>query len=177
LEPLNLIKTRRSVRRYSNKNVSNELIEEIIDAARFAPSAHNHQPWKFIVTRDKDKLEEIAEDSKYAKFISTAPVAIIVCADYENSQTRKANKDYFVKYFCIQDTAAAIQNILLSAHSLGLGTCWIGDYNEEKLTEIFKIKEPYYPVGIISVGFTDKQPATPKHKSLEEVLCYEKFED
>ncbi|MBM7624993.1 nitroreductase family protein [Sporohalobacter salinus] len=175
MDPLNLIKTRRSIRRYLDKSVSNELIEKIINAARFTPSAHNKQPWKFIVTRDDQKLKELSESSNYASFLSSAPVAIIVCADYKNSQQREAANEHFVEYFCIQDTAAAIQNILLAAHGLGLGTCWIGDYSEEQLSEMFDIQEPYYPVGIISLGFTDKNPATPKRKSLDEVLCYEKF--
>ncbi|KXS43734.1 MULTISPECIES: nitroreductase family protein [unclassified Candidatus Frackibacter] len=174
---LDVIKNRRSVRRYRDKSVSNELIEKIIDAARFAPSAHNDQPWKFIVTKDEEKLEQMSEDSKYAKFLSSAPAAIVVCADYKNSHQREGIYDYSIDYFCIQDTAAAIQNILLAAQGLGLGTCWIGDYDEEKLSNLFNIEDPYYPVGIISLGFTDKLPGTPKRKPLEEILCYEKFEE
>lgn len=177
MDALNLIKTRRSVRRYSDKSVSNELIEEIINAARFAPSAHNKQPWKFIVTRDKQKLSELSESSDYAKFLSSAPVAIIVCADYKNSPQREVDKKHFVEYFCVQDTSAAIQNILLAAHGLGLGSCWIGDYDEEQLSNMFDIQMPYYPVGIVSLGFTDKQPTAPKRKALDQVLCYEKFSE
>ncbi|MCK8825818.1 nitroreductase family protein [Fuchsiella alkaliacetigena] len=175
MDLLSLIKTRRSIRRYSDKAVSNDLIEKIVNVARFAPSAHNEQPWKFIVTRDKEKLKEISEESKYARFLSSAPVAIIVCADYENSEQRRADNDYSVKYFCIQDTAAAIQNMLLAAHGLGLGSCWIGEYDEKQLCELFNISDPYFPVAIISLGFTDSQPSTPKRKPLDEVLCYEKL--
>ncbi|MFZ7132275.1 MAG: nitroreductase family protein [Eubacteriales bacterium] len=146
------IKTRRSVRKYDVKrHVDDDLIKEVISDAGQAPSAHNRQPWRFIIFRDPLKKKKIAERSKWAKFFDKVPVGIIVLAEF--NFVRTTGEDKAVKYYSIQDSAAAIQNLLLSAWNLGLGTCWIGDFDENQLKELFHVPVGWNPVGIIAMGY------------------------
>lgn len=143
------IYSRRSVRRYENKPVGDYQIRELLRAAMFAPSAGNEQPWHFVVIKDRKKLDEITTFHPYSQMLKEAPLAIIVCADTS-----------IVKYegaFWIQDISASIQNILLQAEAMGLGTCWCGVYPVEKLvkevSKLVNLPEHIKPVGIIAVGY------------------------
>lgn len=170
------IKTRRSIRRFSDRPVSNETIIKVIQAATFAPSAHNKQPWGFIVVTEKEKLKDIADVSKYAKFLPQASVAIVVCADF--SYKRNCPDERGLEYFSVQDSAAAVQNMLLTARGLELGSCWIGDFNEKQLRPMFEIPSVYNVVAIIALGYpeTDLLPMMPPRKSLEEVIHWYKWD-
>jgi len=170
MEVIEAIKGRRSIRKYKDEPVARELILQIIEAGRWAPSAMNAQPWKFIVTTDQAKKEKMADRSRYAKFLPNAPVAIIVCARFDE---RRQVEDKALRYFSIQDTAAAIQNMLLAAYSLGLGTCWIGDFDERQLKELFTIPENYNPVAIIALGYPDVQPTSTFRKPVEEIIDFQ----
>ena len=174
MDVIQAIKSRRSIRSFDNSRpVDDDILKEIISCGMWAPSAHNRQPWRFVVIRDPKKKEMMAKRSRWAKFLTKTPVAIIVVADF--SRRRKVSGDDVVTHFCIQDTAAAIQNILLAATSFGLGTCWIGDFDEEQLTEMCNIPEGWNPVGIIALGYPhpDFKTGTPRRKALEEVMFYE----
>jgi len=175
VKTIDAIKTRRSFRRYLKKDVDNAIIRELIEAASFAPSAHNFQPWEFIITKDQSKKEEIANASTYAKFLPDAPVAIIVCT--RKGKTRKVDDKELLKHFSIQDSAAAIQNLMLAAHEKGLATCWIGDLQEDRLRGMFNIPEDIYPVAIIPLGYPEPHvmPAVPKRRPIDEILHFEQF--
>jgi len=115
---------RRSIRKYKKKKVEEEKIEKLLKAATAAPSAGNEQPWHFIVIRDRDKLNHLAEVHPYAKMLKEASLAIAVCADLDKQRHEG---------FWVQDCAAATQNILLEAVSLDLGAVLIGAYpNQER---------------------------------------------
>jgi nitroreductase len=172
VDVMTAIRTRRSVRRFSREQVSDSLLRSIFEAARWAPSAHNKQPWYFIVSSVQEKKEKIAQASTWAKFLPDAPVMIIVCTrlDYK----WKSTPPKMIEWFSLQSTAAAIQNLLLAAHSLGLATCWIGDINSGLLAELFTIPRSYEPVAIIALGY----PATPaapaaSRRPLEEVVSWQ----
>lgn len=171
------IKNRRSIRRFLNKPVADELILQVIDAGTWAPSAHNKQPWAFVVVKQKETLTEIAERSKYAKFLPQAAAAIVVCANF--SYKRNLLEEKGVEYFSVQDTAAAVQNMLLAAHGLGLGTCWIGDVNEPQLRDMLNIPVDFAPVCIMALGWpeADINPKAPARKAPQEVIGWEKFGD
>jgi len=172
MDVMTAISTRRSIRRFGKEQVPDALLRSILEAAHWAPSAHNKQPWYFIVSRDRDKKEKIAQASTWAKFLPEAPVMILVCTrlDYR----WKSTPPKMIEWFSLQSTAAAIQNLLLAAHSLGLGTCWIGDINKDLLAELFTIPGGYEPVAIIALGYpaVPSTPATTR-RPLEEVVSWQ----
>ncbi|MGI6113074.1 MAG: nitroreductase family protein [Mahellales bacterium] len=174
LDVIEAIKSRRSIRMFDNSRpVDDDILKEIITCGTWAPSAHNNQPWRFVVIRDPKKKEQMAMRSRWAKFLTQTPVAIVVIAEF--SHRRKVSDDKAVRYFSVQDTAAAIQNILLAATNYGLGTCWIGDFDEGQLAEMCNIPEGWNPVCIIAMGYPhpDFKPAIPRRKLLQEVMFYE----
>lgn len=173
MDILEAIKRRRSVRAFKKQDISPEIVERIIDAATWAPSAGNIQPWEFIIVRKPEIKEELAEAALDQTFIQEAPVVIVVCAN-EN----RSSQGYGVRgktLYCIQDTAAAIQNILLVACSLGLCTCWVGAFKEEKAREILKIPQGVRPVAIIPVGYSAKIPSPRNKRPLNLIVHFETF--
>jgi nitroreductase len=173
MDVLEAIKGRRSIRAFKNQDVPAETVEELIDAARWAPSAGNIQPWEFIIVRKPRIRRRLVEAALGQMFIEEAPVVIIVCADEECS-----SQGYGVRgktLYCIQDTAAAIQNIHLTACSLGLGTCWVGAFREEETREILKIPRGMRPVAIIPVGYPAEAPAARSRKPISQMVHYETF--
>ena len=172
VDVMTAIRTRRSVRRFSPEEVPDDLLRSVLEAAHWAPSAHNRQPWYFIVSREQEKREKIAQASTWAKFLPAAPVMILVCTrlDYKGGPTPQK----IIEWFSIQSTAAAIQNLLLAAHSQGLATCWIGDLNSALLAELFTIPKGYEPVAIIALGYPAAAvPGAPPRRPLEDVISWQ----
>jgi nitroreductase len=151
MEVFESIVSRHSVRSYEKKDVPNEFIGQMLEAAIRAPSAGNVQPWEFIVVKDFGIKKELASAALKQKHIDEAPVIIVVCANPEKSADRYGERGKSL--YCIQDTAAAIENMLLVANSLGLGTCWIGAFEEDKVRNILNIPQKLKPVALITVGF------------------------
>lgn len=145
------IVSRQSVRTYDKKNVPNELIGQLLEAAVHAPSAGNMQPWKFIVVKDKNTKKELSIAALMQRHVEEAPVVIVVCANLEKSSDRYGERGK--NLYCIQDTAAAIENMLLVATSLGLGACWNGAFEENKVKSILSIPDKFMPVALITLGF------------------------
>lgn len=170
MDVIEAIKTRRSIRRFKKEPLDKNLILKVIDAARYAPSSRNSQPWEFIVVQRPETLARLSEIHRYAWLIKDAPAAIIVLANESLSPLRYP-----------QDTSAAIQNMLLAAHSLGLGTCWVAVYStkdrdlENKVREVIELPEDRRAMAIIAMGYPDYQPAEKKLRSLDEVVHWEKF--
>ena len=149
-----LIKNRRSIRKFQpDVPVTKEQLKELLGAAMLAPSARNRRPWEFIVVTKREVLDEIARTNQYALMCSTAAAAIIVVA----LPQAKMPAD-----FVPQDCAAATENILLEAVSMGLGTCWCGIYPKEDLIDnyrrLFNIREPKIPFNIIAIGKPAENP-------------------
>jgi nitroreductase len=167
------IKGRRSVRKFKRKSVSADMVEKLIDAGRWAPSAGNIQPWEFIIVRKAEIKAELAEAAGGQAFIEEAPVAIVVCANENRSV-----QGYGVRgktLYCIQDTAAAIQNIHLAAYALGLGTCWVGAFGEEEVKEALKIPDGVRPVAIVPVGFAAEAVPPRRRRPIEQFVHYDVF--
>ncbi|MFW5855844.1 MAG: nitroreductase family protein [Bacillota bacterium] len=159
-----VIKTRRSVRKFKDKNVSDKLIEEIIDAGRLAPSGNNLQPVEFIVIKDKNKRKEIAGLATYGSFIEDAPVCIAVCS-------KKTEHD-------VEDGSAATENILLAAHALGLASCWVAGYKKDyssDIEDLLEMPEEYVLISLLPIGYPIGEPGMPRKRSLQEVMHKEKF--
>ncbi len=164
---------RRSIRAFKATDVPSETIEKLIDAARWAPSAGNIQPWEFIIVRKPEIKRKLARAALGQSFIEEAPVVIVVCADEERSA-----RGYGVRgrtLYCIQDAAAAIQNIHLAAYALGLGTCWVGAFREEEAREALKVPEGIRPVAIIPVGYPAETPSPRSRRPLKQITHYETF--
>jgi len=173
MDVLDAIKGRRSVRAFKSKDVPPEIVGKLIDAARWAPSAGNIQPWEFIIVRKPEIKRRLVEAALDQTFIEEAPVVIVVCADESRS-----SEGYGVRgetLYCIQDTAAAIQNIILAAYSLGLGSCWIGAFREEEAREILKVPRGIRPVAIVPVGYPAEAPLPPSKRPINKIAHYETF--
>ena len=173
MDVLEVIKERRSIRSFKEQDVKKEDIEMLIEAARWAPSAGNTQPWEFVIVRRPDLKKELAEAALSQGFVEDAPIVIVVCAN-EN----RSFQSYGIRgktLYCIQDTAAALQNIHLVAHSLGLGTCWIGAFNEEEAAKILKVPNGVRPVAIVPIGYPAESPAPRNRWSINQIVHYETF--
>jgi len=173
LDVLDAVKGRRSIRAFTDQPVSEDEVNALIDAACHAPSAGNIQPWEFIIVRSAQVKREIAVAALNQKFIEDAPVVIVVCADMARSSRGYGSRG--ATLYCIQDTAAATQNILLTAHAMGLGTCWVGAFREEGVKKALGIPDNVRPVAIIPVGHSTVKPVRPPRRPLSDVVHYEKF--
>lgn len=146
------ILTRRSIRKFTGQVISDKQFNLLLKAGFQAPSAHNLHPWHFIVVKEKKNLEELADNHQYAKMLPQAGCGIIVCGD-ANKETRVG--------FLVEDCSAAIQNILLAAHGIGLGAVWCGIYpNTDRasaFSRILKLPENIIPVGLIAVGYPNEE--------------------
>ncbi len=171
---LDAIKRRRNIMRFDSTPIEEEKIQALLEAGRWAPSWANKQPWKFIVVRDKALKEKCSTSSPtiFTKGIKEAPVCIVIVVDTQADP-----------YHYTEDGAAAVQNIALAAHSLGLCTGWIGiidinnnpDSAENKVKQILKVPDSYRVVAIIPVGYTSGGFPEPKRKPLNEIVFQDKF--
>ncbi|HDJ04785.1 nitroreductase family protein [Candidatus Bathyarchaeota archaeon] len=167
------IESRRSIRAYTGEDVSEDDVRRLIDAARKAPSAGNIQPWEFIVVRKPEIKRKLASAALNQTFIEEAPVVIVVCADTERSWRGYGSRG--AELYCIQDTAAAIENLLLASCALGLGACWVGAFHEEGVRKALEIPEGVRPVAIIPVGHPAERPKPRPKRPLEEIIHYERY--
>jgi len=172
MELLEAIKGRRSIRAFKSQDVPEEIVEKLVDAARHAPSAGNIQPWEFVIARKPDTKKKLAQAAHQA-FVEEAPVVIVVCADENRSSMGYGNRGKTL--YCIQDTAAATQNILLTAYSFGLGTCWIGAFNEDEASRALNAPKGIRPVAIIPIGYPNRTPLPRGRRSLSQIIHYEGF--
>ncbi len=161
---LEIVNSRRSVRTFSKRAVDKKLIEQIIDAARLAPTARNVQPWEFVIVSDEKVLEQLTGLIENGPFIKDCAVCIVVlCED--------------TKYY-LEDGCAATENILLAIHSLGLGACWVaGDKKPycEEVKKMLGVAAEYKLVSLIPMGYFEGEVAFHNKRSLKEVLHWERF--
>ncbi|MEM2322245.1 MAG: nitroreductase family protein [Candidatus Bathyarchaeia archaeon] len=165
------IQKRRSVRAYEPTPVPRETLKRVLEAARLAPSAGNIQPWHFIVVTDAEKRRQLAE-APFAGFLREAPVVIVGCGDQKASP----------KWFMV-DVAIAMQNTVLAATAEGLGTCWVGSFNEDKVRDMLKIPGNYRVVALLALGYPRRKLDVQggilhlirRRKSLEDIVSFEEF--
>ena len=172
MEVLEAIRERRSVRKFKPGNVSLKTVAVLVEAARWAPSAGNIQPWEFIVVRQAEAKRRLVDAVLKQSFLSQASAVIVVCAD-ENQALRYGSRGKTL--YCLQDTAAAVQNILLAACSMGLGACWIGAFDEEGVKRVLKIPDGVRPVAVVPVGCPAEAPEPPERRPLKEIMHREAF--
>ncbi|MHA2425883.1 MAG: nitroreductase family protein [Candidatus Thorarchaeota archaeon] len=164
---MEIIKGRRSIRKYLPTEVEDEKVKQILESGQWAPSASNKQPWHFIVVRNEETRRLLADAHAYGRFMAESPVVIVVLG----------NPDIHPKYH-LADPHNAVQNMILTAYHLGLGTCWMGVRDteiESRFRELLKVPDNYRVVCSISVGYHDVKP-TRTRKPLEDIVSYETFE-
>lgn len=170
MEVLEAIRKRRSIRKYQDKPVPDDVLKAILDCARLAPSAGNRQPWVFVVVTKPEVKNKLVEASGNQAFLAQAPVVIVVCGDAEVSAARYEDRGRSL-YF-IQDTAAAVTNILLAATSFGLGTCWVGAFRETLVREVLDLPSNLRPLAMIPIGYPDQERGPRDLRPFEEVVWY-----
>jgi nitroreductase len=165
-----LIEQRFSVRNFKNVAVPKEKIIQILEMARLAPSSVNYQPWHFIVITRKAKLEALAKCYPRPWFL-TAPLVIVACVNRKEAWHRvKDNKDYGDV-----DIAIAVDHLTLAATSLGLGTCWVCNFDAEMCSETLELPSHLEPLVLVPMGFAIPEPPEKKRKKLDEIVSWEKY--
>ena len=189
------LRSRRSIRKYLQKPIPKQLFSEVLEAAGWAPSAHNAQPWRFIVltemsskrklstvmaeawaedvAKDGQKIDEATMSAKVERF-ATAPVLILACFTMEDMHKQPDQKRQNVERdLALESLGAAIQNLLLTAHTKGLGACWFcaPAFCTERVRNILKIPPEVDPAALIVMGYADEKPLEPQRKPLDE-FCF-----
>jgi nitroreductase len=166
------IYTRTSVRSYVSRDIEKEKVEQLLRAAMSAPTANNRQPWAFVVVNDRAVLNQLADSLPYAKMLTEAPLAIVVCGDLSKGAEGETST------YWVQDASAATENLLLAAHGLGLGAVWTGVYPNTKRVEAVKsvlsLPANIIPLNVIPIGYP-KGPQAPKDKWKTDNIHYNKW--
>jgi nitroreductase len=142
LDVFEAIQKRKSIRSYESTPISIEKLGKVLEAARLAPSAGNVQPWQFIVVTNSDKRRRIAKGCRFGRFLVESPIVIVGCCDQKASP----------RWHAI-DTCIAMENLVLAATGEGLGTCWIGTFNEKEIREMLKIPGHLKIVALLALGY------------------------
>ena len=167
------IKGRRSIRKFTRENVSDDDLRKVLECAIMAPSAGNLQPWEFVVVRDTEIKRRLSAAALDQTFIEEAPVVVVVCANETRSGWGYGRRG--ATLYCLQDTAAATQNLLLAAYALGLGACWVGAFHEEEVRKVLKVSRGMRPIAIVPVGYPAESPPPRPRRRLSEVIHKERF--
>jgi len=173
MDVLEAIERRRSVRDFADENVPDDVVLKAIEAASHAPSAGNLQPWEFVIVRDREIKKKLVFAALDQTFIAEAPVVLVVCTDEKRSAGGYGQRG--INLYCIQDTAAAIENLLLAIHSLGYGACWIGAFDEDEVRRVVNAPRAVRPVAIIPIGRPLGETSVRRKRRLEEFVHYETF--
>lgn len=161
------IRDRRSVRSYENKDIPQEVLLKVLEAARLAPSANNRQPWKFVVVREAAKRAALAKAAKEQQFVAEAPVVIAAVA-LEPERTMTCG----VPTYAV-DLAIAVDHMTLAAVDQGLGSCWIGAFYQEDVKKLLEIPDEYKVAALLTLGYARDQARFKNRKPLDEIVCYE----
>jgi len=163
---LDVILSRRSIRKYENKEIPQEILQQILESGRWAPSAINRQPFRFVVVKDREIMKDLC-DNLITRFVKYAPVAIVGCADVKSLLTGK---------WAVVDTTIAMQNMVIAAWALEIGSCWIGACSEEVVKKLLKIPDNWKVVALVTLGYPAEQPKPKKKKPLEDLVNFNSFQ-
>jgi nitroreductase len=169
MDVLSAVQERRSIRQYSDKPVEDDKLNKVLEAGRLSPSATNRQSWKFIIVKDEITRAKLTEATNGQEFVGQAPVIIAACGTDPDSVMACGQHRHAV------DISIAVAYMILEAHEQGLGTCWLGNFNEKMVKEILGIPENIRVVTIFPLGYPAESPAQRPRKPLEEIVCYEKY--
>ena len=160
------ILSRRSIRKYEPRDIPEDVLRQILEVGRQAPSAVNRQPIRFVIVNDHEIAKEFSSDL-FNRFIKDAPAVIVGCADVNSLLTGK---------WAVVDATIAMQNMVIAAWTLGVGSCWIGAFNEKKVKEALKVPDKWRVVALITLGYPAEQPKPKKKKAFEELFNFNCFQ-
>ena len=163
------IKERRSVRFYKDMEVEEDKVRKILEAARLSPSASNRQEWKFIVVRNPEIRAKLAGATYGQQFVGKAPVIIVACATEAKSIMTCGQPTHTV------DVSIACAFMILEAHEQGLGTCWLGTFNEGEVKKILGVPDHMRVVTMLPLGYPGESPDPKPRKAFGQVVCFEKY--
>lgn len=181
MDCIQAIEVRRSVRKYKSEDIPDETIKKVLNSGRLAPSGGNMQPWEFILVKDKNTIEKIVEltfvgfnkaSGHQQRWILTAPLLIVVCTDYKRTVARYGEMG---RKIALMDTSAAIENMLLTATALGLGSCWVSGFDTKDLSELLQTPESVEPIAILPLGYPERVPDSPNKFPMDQIVHYEKY--
>jgi len=170
MDVMTAISQRCSVRAYKETPVEEDKLKKILEAARLSPSSSNRQEWKFIVVKNKETKKKLANAAFGQSFIGEAPVVLVACGTESKSTMACGQAAHTV------DVSIACAFMILQAYELGLGTCWIGAFNEAETKRILHIPEHVRVVAITPLGYSNQPPSEKSRKRLDRIVCYEKYE-
>ena len=181
MEVMQAIRERRSIRKYKPDPVSDEAIDTVLDAARWAPSWANTQCWRFVVVRDAEIRARLAgalratspgKENRAAAAIRSAPVVIVACAELGRSGYYKGEQTTDKGDWFMFDVALAMQNLTLAAHAIGLGTVHVGLFEAKEAAKILEVPADVAVVEMTPLGYPDEEPAAPGRKELAEIVFH-----
>ncbi len=173
VDVLEAIRLRRSIRKYKEIPVEWDKLGVIVDAARVAPSAGNLQSWRFIIVGSHPKRKALAEASLGQLWMEEAPVHILIVMMLKKIREFYGKRG--VEFYAVQDAAMAAENMMLAAHSLGLGSCFVSAFDEEKIIDTFNLPADIKPMGIVTLGYADEQPDEPMKYRIENVTFMDRW--
>jgi len=163
------ISQRRSVRTYKNREIEEDVLHKVLEAGRLAPSASNRQEWKFVVVRDPEKRAKLVEMTYGQRWVGEAPAIIVACATEGKSVMTCGQATHTV------DLSIACTMMLLEAWEQGLGTCWLGTFNEGEVKKVLDIPARMRVVTMIPMGYPNEEPAQRPRKAFDQIVCFEKY--
>jgi nitroreductase len=166
MDVMNCIRGRRSVRGFKRTEIPPEVLDPLIDALRWAPSAGNLQSRRFYFVTDPDMRRELARAAERQTFVARAPLVVVACADH---RIEREYEERGVELYCLMDVAASLQNLMLVAHAHGLATCWIGALDEDAVRDLLGLPEHLRPVSLVPVGYPTEHPTPPRRHRRQDV--------
>ena len=163
---LDSILSRRSIRKYQTKDIPDDVLNQILEVGRQAPSAANRQPIRFVIVNNHEIAKEFSSDL-FNRFIKDAPVIIVGCADVNSLLTGK---------WAVVDATIAMQSMVIAAWTLGVGSCWIGAFNEKKVKEFLRIPDKWKVVALVTLGYPSEQSKPKKKKDFEDMFNFNIFQ-
>lgn len=165
LSLVDVVLSRRSIRRYEKREISKNVLDKIFEAGRQAPSAANRQPYHFIAIIDHEIKKKLS-NGMFNRFIQDSAITIVGCAN---------TNDIFTGKWAVVDTSISLQNMVIAAWALGVGSCWIGDFKEDDIKQLLKIPDKWKIIALVSFGYPAEQPHQRKKKAIEELVSYEHY--
>lgn len=162
-----VIAQRRSVRSYRDKDVEEEKLAQVLGAARLAPSAGNRQEWRFVVVRDAELRQRLMEAARGQQFVGDAPVVIAACAAEHGHVMSCGHASFLV------DVPIALEHIALAARALGLGTCWVGAFDQRMVRDVLDIPDSVEVVQLMALGYPTEWPEPKDRKSMDQIVSYD----
>ncbi len=181
MEVLDAIMTRRSIRRYRDTAIDDATLAKVLEAARWAPSWANTQCWRFVVVRDDDVraglVEALSTNNPATRALENAPVIIVACAKLERSGYYHGEPQTVRGDWYMFDVALAMQNLVLAAHALGLGTVHVGLFDHNKVGKLVNAPDGFAVVEMMPLGYSDREATAPPRKELSELVVHDRFAD